>query len=124
MTTQPTPPAAKKERTVDLICGSFDLNDRRKFAVTIEGRHVLDLYFKRITRSDRLRVQNTANSDDALKQSTVMLCQKAELEDGSKAFALADVAKLQRELPEKVLNEIELFLFEADGEDFAEIKND
>lgn len=121
-TTQTT----KKERAVDLICGSFDLNQRRKFELKIEGKHVLDLYFKPVTRSDRLRVQATANSDDALKQSTTMLCQKAELEDGSKAFALADVAKLQRELPEKVLNEIELFLFEASLEDegLEEVKND
>ena len=36
----------------------------------------------------------------------------AELEDGSKAFALADAPNLQRELPENVLNEIELFLFD------------
>ena len=35
----------------------------------------------------------------------------AELEDGSKAFSLADAPNLQRELPENVLNEIELFLF-------------
>ena len=40
-----------------------------------------------------------------------MLCQMAELEDGTKAFAAADAAKLQRELPESVLNEVELFLF-------------
>ena len=40
-----------------------------------------------------------------------MLCQIAELEDGTKAFAPADAAKLQRELPERVLNELELFLF-------------
>ena len=65
-------------------------------------------------------------SNDALKQSTVMLCQLAELEDGSKAFAMADVAKLQRELPEKVLNEVELFLFNIneDGESLDEVKND
>ena len=87
---------------------------------------LVELFFKPITRSDRLRVQSIAQSDDALKQSTVMLCQLAELEDGSKAFALADVAKLQRELPEKVLNEVELFLFNVneDGESLDEVKND
>ena len=41
-----------------------------------------------------------------------MLCQLAELEDGTKAFALADAPNLQRELPENILNEIELFLFD------------
>ena len=50
-----------------------------------------------------------------------MLCQIAELEDGTKAFAAADANKLQRQLPESVLNEIELFLFglgeEADLEE-------
>jgi hypothetical protein len=35
----------------------------------------------------------------------------AELEDGTKAFSIADAPNLQRELPENVLNEIELFLF-------------
>ena len=34
----------------------------------------------------------------------------AELEDGTKAFSMADAPNLQRELPEKILNEIELFL--------------
>ena len=127
MTNQPTPPASKKERTVDILCGAFDLNQRRKFELTdSNGDLLVELFFKPITRSDRLRVQSIAQSDDALRQSTVMLCQLAELEDGSKAFALADVSKLQRELPEKVLNEVELFLFNVneDGESLDEVKND
>ena len=44
--------------------------------------------------------------------STQLLCQIAQKEDGSKMFALADAIDLQRLLPEKVLNDIELFLFE------------
>ena len=40
-----------------------------------------------------------------------MLCQLAEKEDGTKAFHPADFANLQNELPEAVLNQIELFLF-------------
>ena len=54
-----------------------------------------------------------------------MLCQMAGLEDGTKAFAAADAAKLQRQLPETVLNEIELFLFGiGDEADIEEAKND
>jgi hypothetical protein len=49
-----------------------------------------------------------------------MLCQMAELENGTKAFAAADAAKLQRELPERVLNELELFLFGLGGESSIE----
>jgi hypothetical protein len=57
--------------------------------------------------------------------STQMLCQMAELEDGTKAFAAADAAKLQRQLPESVLNEIELFLFGiGEDADMDEAKND
>jgi len=57
--------------------------------------------------------------------STQMLCQMAELEDGTKAFAAADAPKLQRQLPESVLNEIELFLFGVGDEaDIKEAKND
>ena len=54
-----------------------------------------------------------------------MLCQMAELEDGTKAFASADAPKLQRELPESVLNDVELFLFGL-GEDASldDAKND
>ena len=40
-----------------------------------------------------------------------MLCQLAELEDGTKAFHPTDFGNLQTELPENVLNEIEMFLF-------------
>jgi hypothetical protein len=54
-----------------------------------------------------------------------MLCQIAELEDGTKAFAAADANKLQRQLPESVLNEIELFLFGlGDDADLEDAKND
>ena len=50
--------------------------------------------------------------DEALDSSTQMMCQMAELEDGTKAFAAADdAAKLQRQLPKSVLNDVELFLF-------------
>ena len=100
------------QRPVDLLTGAFDLNQRRKFSIKNDaGESVLDLYFKPITRADRKRATTLAGSDEALEISTQMLCQMAELEDGSKAFAAADAAKLQRELPERVLNELELFLF-------------
>jgi len=100
------------ERTVDLLVGAFDLNQRRKYELKNEaGDKVVDLYFKPITRADRKKAQSHAGSEEALVISTQMLCQMAELEDGSKAFAAADAEKLQRKLPESVLNDIELFLF-------------
>ena len=119
-------PTTPKERTVDLICGAFDLNERRKFELKdSKGDLLVELYFKPITRSDRMRAMASANSEDSLKISTQMLCPMAELEDGSKAFAMADAAKLQRELPEDVLNEVELFLhgLAADGT-VQDAKND
>ncbi len=113
-------------RTVDLLVGAFDLNQRRKFELkNADGKKVVDLYFKPITRADRKKAQSLAGTEEALDISTQMLCQMAELEDGSKAFASADAPKLQRQLPESVLNEIELFLFGL-GEDagLEEAKND
>ena len=101
-----------KVRAIDTLVGAFDLNQRRKFTVkNAAGEAVLDLYFKPITRADRKKASGMAGSDEALEISTQLLCQVAELEDGTKAFAAADAAKLQRELPESVLNELELFLF-------------
>lgn len=100
------------QRPVDLLTGAFDLNQRRKFEVkTDSGAVVMTLYFKPITRADRKKATTMAGSDEALDVSTQLLCQIAELENGTKAFAPADAAKLQRELPERVLNELELFLF-------------
>ena len=92
------------QRTVDLLVGAFDLSQRRKFVLKNgDGDPIIDLYFKPITRSDRKRAQNLAGSEEALDLSTHMLCQMAELKDGTKAFAAADAPKLQRELPESVL---------------------
>ena len=97
---------------MDLLVGAFDLNQRRKFEIKKpDGSVAATLYFKPITRADRKKAQNYAGTDEALDISTQMLCQMAELEDGTKAFAAADATKLQRQLPESVLNEIELFLF-------------
>ena len=113
-------------RTVDLLVGAFDLNQRRKFELkNADGEKVVDLYFKPITRADRKKAQGLAGTEEALDISTQMLCQMAELEDGSKAFSSADAPKLQRQLPESVLNELELFLFGLGEEaDLEEAKND
>ena len=116
---------AANARTVDLLVEAFDLNQRRKFELkNAAGDVVIDLYFKPITRADRKKAQSLAGTDDALDISTQMLCQMAELEDGSKPFAAADTAKLQRMLPESVLNELELFLFGlGDAGELEEAKN-
>ena len=115
-----------ENRTVDLLVGAFDLNQRRKFELkSAEGEKVVDLFFKPITRADRKKAQSLSGTEEALDISTQMLCQMAELEDGSKAFASADAPKLQRQLPETVLNEIELFLFGVgEDADMEEAKND
>ena len=113
-------------RTVDLLVEAFDLNQRRKFELkNADGEVVVDLDFKPITRADRKKAQSLAGTDEALDISTQMLCQMAELEDGTKAFAPADAPKLQRQLPESVLNDVELFLFGLNQEvDLEEAKND
>ena len=117
---------AAQSRTVDLLVGAFDLNQRRKYQLNNEaGDKIVDLYFKPITRADRKKAQSLAGTEEALVISTQMLCQMAELEDGTKAFAAADAQKLQRQLPESVLNDIELFLFGI-GEEAGlnDVKND
>ena len=109
-----------------MLVEAFDLNQRRKFVLkNASGDALVHLYFLPITRADRKKAQALAGTDEALDISTQMLCQKAELQDGSKAFAPADAAKLQRMLPESVLNELELFLFGlGDDETLEEAKND
>nr|BAR20645.1 phage tail assembly chaperone [uncultured Mediterranean phage uvMED] len=103
------------KRTIDLITESYgdQMSARRKYEFkNARGEKVVDLYFKPLTRFDRQKAQSVAGTDEALTVSTQLLCQMAELEDGTKAFNIADAPNLQRELPENVLNEIELFLFD------------
>ncbi len=112
-------------RTVDLLTTQFNIRERRKFELKNEqGEKVIDLYFRPLTRSDRIAASAATSSSDPLAQSTRMLCMLAELENGEKAFALADAVKLQRELPEKVLNQLELFLFETEAPVLGDAKND
>ena len=101
------------KRTVNLITEAFsdEMSSRRKYELkNRNGETIVDLYFPPLTRHDRQRAQASAGTDEALTVSTQLLCQMAELEDGTKAFSMADAPNLQRELPEKILNEIELFL--------------
>ena len=113
------------QRFVDELVEAFDLNQRRKFVLTLPSGATRDLYFKPITRANRKKAQQLAGTSEALDISTQMLCEMAELEDGTKPFAAADAAILQRRLPESVLNEIELFLFGLSSDaDLDEAKND
>ncbi len=101
------------ERTADILLGAFqdEMVARKKFEVKDnKGKTVTTLYFKPITRYARVRAQQLAGSDDALVISTQLLCQMAEKEDGTPAFDMSDAPMLQRQLPEKVLNDLELFL--------------
>mgnify|MGYP000202895838 FL=1 len=101
------------KRTIDIITEGFSdvMSARRKYELELPSGQKIDLYFKPLTRYDRQKAQSATGTDEALVVSTQLLCQMAELEDGTKAFSLADAPNLQRELPENVLNEIELFLF-------------
>jgi hypothetical protein len=104
------------ERTADIILGAFqdEMVTRRKFDLkNSQGKLITSIYFKPITRYARVKAQQLAGPNaDALVVSTQLLCQMAEKEDGTPAFDMSDAPILQRQLPEKVLNELELFLNE------------
>ena len=104
------------KRTADVLIGAFqdEMVTRRKFDVkNSKDEVVMTLYFKTITRYARVKAQQIAGPDaDALVVSTQLLCQMAEKEDGTSAFDMSDAPVLQRTLPEKVLNDLELFLID------------
>ena len=103
------------KRTIDLITEAFSdvMTARRKYELKKPNGDLLkEIYFPPLTRFDRKKAQVAAGTDDALTISTRLLCQIAENEDGSKAFASADAENLQRFLPESVLNELELFMMD------------
>ena len=114
------------KRTIDLLTESYkdQMTARRKYEFKdANGVVKANLYFKPLTRDDRVRAQAAANTDDALTISTYLLCKNAEKEDGSPAFSPADAPNLQRELPENVLNEIELFLATELGKTLQELRS-
>tara|TARA_R100000149_G_C5767750_1_gene69588 strand:- start:7 stop:378 length:372 start_codon:yes stop_codon:yes gene_type:complete len=105
------------QRTADLLIGAFkdEMTARRKYDLKDSSGKVLTvLYFPPITRFDRQKAQQLAGTDEALTVSTQLLCKMAQKEDGTQAFDMSDAPILQRSLPEKVLNDLELFLFNID----------
>ena len=103
---------------------AFDLTQRRKYVLKHPNGKSWDLYFKPVTRSDRKKAAQVRDTADSLDLSTQLLCLCAEQSDGSKAFSFGDVDTLQRDLPESVLNELELFLLNlSDAPDVDQVKN-
>ena len=101
------------KRNVDLITEAFGevMSNRRKYELKKpNGALLKELYFPPLTRYDRIQAQAAAGSEEGLVISTRLLCQLAENEDGTKAFASSDAENLKRFLPETVLNDLELFM--------------
>ena len=101
------------KRTVDLITEAFAdvMTNRRKYVLNKpDGSLLKELYFPPLTRHDRIQAQRLAGTEEGLVISTRLLCQIAQNEDGSKAFASADAENLKRFLPETILNDLELFM--------------
>ena len=102
------------KRSAEVLLAAFkdEMVVRRQFDVkNSKDEVIMSLYFKPITRYARVRAQQLAGAGaDALVISTQLLCQMAEKEDGTPAFDMSDAPILQRQLPEKVLNDLELFL--------------
>ena len=104
------------QRTADLLIGAYkdEMTARRKYELKdSSGKVLTTLYFPPITRFDRQKAQQLAGTDEALTVSTQLLCKMAQKEDGTLAFDMSDAPILQRSLPEKVLNDIELFIFDV-----------
>ena len=103
------------QRTADLLIGAYkeEMTVRRKYELKDASCKLLTtIYFPPITRFDRQKAQQLAGTDEALTVSTQLLCKMAQKEDGTPAFDMSDAPILQRSLPEKVLNDLELFLFD------------
>ena len=101
------------QRTADLLINAFkdEMTTRRKYEITDESGKVLStIYFPPITRFDRQKAQQLAGSDEGLIVSTQLLCRVAQKEDGTSAFDISDAPILQRSLPERVLNDLEIFM--------------
>ena len=102
------------ERTADVILGAFqdEMTARRKYDLKdSKGKVTATLYFKPITRFDRVKAQQLAGTDEALTVSTQLLCQMAEKEDGSPAFDMSDAPRLMSAVLSVAINKCEEFYF-------------
>ena len=113
------------QRTADLIIGAFkdEMTTRRKYVLETPNGTNIDLYFPPITRFDRQKAQQLAGTDEALTISTQLLCKVAQKEDGTLAFDMSDAPMLQRQIPEKILNELEIFMMDIEV-DIDKAKNE
>ncbi len=105
------------KRNVDLITEAFAdvMTKRRKYELNNpDGTILKELYFPPITRHDRIQAQAAVGTEEGLVISTRLLCQIAENEDGTKAFASADAENLKRFLPGTILNDLEIFMMGLD----------
>ena len=106
------------KRNVDLITEAFGevMSNRRKYELKKPNGELLkELYFPPLTRHDRIQAQAAAGTDEGLAISTRLLCQIAENEDGTKAFASSDADNLKRFVPETILNDLEMFMMGLTG---------
>ena len=106
------------KRNVDLITEAFGevMSNRRKYELKKPNGELLkELYFQPLTRHDRIQAQAAAGTDEGLAISTRLLCQIAENEDGTKAFASSDAENLKRFVPETILNDLEMFMMGLTG---------
>ena len=113
------------QRTADLLIGAFkdEMSTRRKYELITPNGTKIDLYFPPITRFDRQKAQQLAGTDEALTISTQLLCKVAQKEDGTLAFDMSDAPMLQRQIPEKILNELEIFMMDIEV-DIDKAKNE
>ena len=106
------------KRNVDLITEAFGevMSNRRKYELKKPNGELLkELYFPPLTRHDRIQAQAAAGTDEGLAISTRLLCQIAENEDGTKAFASSDAENLKRFVPETILNDLEMLMMGLTG---------
>ena len=114
------------QRTADLLIGAYkdEMTVRRKYELKdASGKLLTTIYFPPITRFDRQKAQQLAGTDEALTVSTQLLCKMAQKEDGTPAFDMSDAPMLQRQIPEKVLNDIEIFMMDIEV-DITKAKNE
>lgn len=114
------------QRTADLLISAFkdEMTTRRKYELADEsGKVISTIYFPPITRFDRQKAIQLSGSDEGLIVSTQLLCRMAQKEDGSPAFDMSDAPILQRSLPERVLNDLEVFMMNIKT-DIIEAKNE
>lgn len=106
--------ATKSQRLIDRLTQAKGWSVQEKYPYEIKdaaGETIETVYIKPLSRAQHKKISEAET--DTSRLATRFLVESAYLEDGSKAFEVADIPTLMREVSATQLNDLEMAVLNA-----------